>query len=262
MARYPRRKSDSKVYHVMLRGIDRMPLFFDNEDRIRFLETMDRMNQEKQYEIYAYCLMDNHLHLLIQEGEDTLQRSLKRIGVSYAYYYNKKYVRIGHVFQDRFRSEAIEDDSYLLAAIRYIHNNPVKAGIVVGALDYPWSSYHEYIKYGKNSERVNTKVLLDMFSLDETNATKELIKFTNEPYEDKFIDIDNKAEKPEKTVRNGPNVIEELLKCRGHSLSEIRYLKDRVKRDEILRELKGKSSMSVRELSRHLGIGKDIIFRA
>ena len=66
-----------------------MPLFYDNEDRIRLLETVDRMKKQDEYEIYAYCLMDNYVHLLLKEGEDTIQRSLKRIGVSYAYYYNK-----------------------------------------------------------------------------------------------------------------------------------------------------------------------------
>ena len=79
--------------------------------------------------------MDNHIPFLLKEGEDTIQRSLKRIGVSYAYYYNKKYARIGHVFQERFRSETIEEDSYLLVAVGYTHNNPMKAGIMKRAID-------------------------------------------------------------------------------------------------------------------------------
>lgn len=174
------------------------------------------MKKEGEYEIYAYCLMDNHIHLLIKEGEDTIQRSVKRIGVSYAYYFNKKYARIGHVFQDRFRSETIEDDKYLMSVVRYIHNNPVKAGIVEKALDYPWSSYHEYLKSGKELKIVNTKVLLAMLSLNEINAIKQLMEFTNEQNEDAFIDLDNKVDKPEKPVRNDVRLIEELLKSHGY----------------------------------------------
>ncbi len=73
--------------------------------------------------------MDNHVHIVIKEQKDTISRIMKRIGASYAHYYNKKYKRVGHVFQDRYKGETIEDEKYLLAVIRYIHNSPKKAGI-------------------------------------------------------------------------------------------------------------------------------------
>jgi len=246
----------------MLRGIARMPLFYGDEDRIRFLDTLARMKQDQQYELYAYCLMDNHIHLLLKEGEETVQKSLKRIGVSYAYYFNNKFNRVGHVFQDRFRSESIEDDNYFLAASRYIHKNPVKVGIVKKAIDYPWSSFREYIKLGNYSELVKRKLLLDMFSHDENNAIKMLIDFTNQMTPDKFIDIDNKNEKPEKMFRDPVELIEQALKNKGYKLSEIKDIKDKAKRNQILRELKKNTSISGREIARILGISKDIISRA
>ncbi len=262
MARYARRKSSSKIYHIMLRGINRMLVFLDDHDRYRFLDTIDRMKKEGEYEILAYCLMGNHVHLIMKEGKDTIEISLKRIGVSYAYFFNKKYHRVGHVFQDRFRSEAIEDDSYLIAAARYIHNNPVKAGMVERVWDYPWSSYHDYVKTGQASEKVNTEILLSIFSEDETVAIRLFKEYTNQTSEDKFIDIDNNIEKPEKQVLNPVLIVEELLKSHGYKLDEIRYLEDKKKRDQTLREIKEKSPLSVRELSRLLGISKDIIYRA
>lgn len=271
MPRYARRKSNSEVYHVMLRGINRMLIFYDDDDRTKFLETMDRMKKEGEFEIYAYCLMDNHIHLLIKEGEDTVQRALKRIGVSYAYYFNKKYARVGHVFQDRFRSEAIEDESYLMTAARYIHNNPVQAGIVERAGDYRWSSYREYLISGQKSRRVNVDVILEMFSRNERDAVVKFAEFTNEIINEstteEFIDIDNTAEKPEMQVRSAASatsksILEELLKSHGYRVTEFRNLKDKVKRDEILREIKEKSPMSIREMAKMLGISKDIIFRA
>jgi len=138
----------------MLRGINRTEIFFDDEDRNRFIDTLQRMKEKGEYEIYAYCLMDNHVHLLIKEKREPINRAMKRIGVSYAYYFNKKYRRVGHLFQDRYRSEAVEKETYLLAAVRYIHNNPVIAGLVKRAGDYPWSSYSVLCRRKNRNRRV------------------------------------------------------------------------------------------------------------
>lgn len=105
--------------------------------------------------------MDNHAHLLVNEGEDEISRIIKRIGTSYVYYFNKKYGRVGHLFQDRFKSEAIEDDSYLLAVVRYIHNNPVKAGIVKNASSYRWSSFNAYIEEGIPQNFIDRDLVLE-----------------------------------------------------------------------------------------------------
>lgn len=265
MPRYARKKSRSNVYHVMLRGIDRMPLFLDNEDRMRFLNSLDRMKKEGEYEIFAYCLMSNHIHLLIKEGKDTIERSMKRIGVSYSYYFNKKYNRVGHIFQDRFRSEAIEDDGYLLVACRYIHNNPVKGRIVEKASDYLWSSYHDYINYKKKSERVNTRFILQMLSENEANAVNKFIELTNETISEELIDIDNKAENKEKIENPAVYtnaIISQLLRQYSYTIDDIKSIKEKPLRNEVLKYLKNRTSLSVRELSKILGISKDIIFRA
>lgn len=129
MPRQARILNEKNVYHVMLRGNNREKIFIDNEDKQRIIETIRLKKKDREFFLYAYCVMDNHIHLVIREGEDSLSRIVKRIGVSYAYYFNKKYNRIGHVFQGRFKSENIEDDKYLLCAIRYVHRNPVKAGL-------------------------------------------------------------------------------------------------------------------------------------
>ncbi|MFT9497995.1 transposase, partial [Anaerosolibacter sp.] len=91
MPRYARRQSASKVYHVMIRGNERKEIFHDDEDRIRFLDTLRLMGEDDNYHIYAYCLMDNHVHVVIGEEKDSIQRTMKRISVSYVYYFNKKY---------------------------------------------------------------------------------------------------------------------------------------------------------------------------
>ena len=104
MPRVSRKLSRSKVYHVMVRGNERKKIFIDDEDRERFISTIREKNKERKFLVYAFCLMDNHIHLLINEGQDQITKIMQRIGVSYAYYFNKKYKRTGHLFQDRFKS--------------------------------------------------------------------------------------------------------------------------------------------------------------
>jgi putative transposase len=182
--------------------------------------------------------------------------------VSYAYYFNKKYSRVGHIFQDRYRSESIENDAYLLSVIRYIHNNPVKAVITKRSEDYAWSSYNKYLNPSEPDEIVETQTILSMFSDDEHTALKNFIKFSTEPTNEEFMDINNNLEIPEKPVENKKLIVEQLLKANGCKLREVKTLKDKERRNELLRIIKQRSLISSRELSKILGISKDIIFRS
>lgn len=129
MPRTARKQSESGIFHAMLRGIDRRIIFQDDEDCVKILQCLVACQKVCGFTLYAYCLMGNHVHLLLREGKEPLSQIFKRLGVRYVYWYNWKYKRTGHLFQDRFKSEPIEDDAYFLAALRYIYQNPVKAGI-------------------------------------------------------------------------------------------------------------------------------------
>ena len=129
MARTARAVGDSGIYHVMLRGINRQRIFEDDEDREKFLEILKKSKEKDGFDLLAWCLMPNHVHLLIKENEVKLGTIFRRIGASYVYWYNGKYERTGHLFQDRFKSEPVEDDAVSLTVIRYIHRDPVKAGL-------------------------------------------------------------------------------------------------------------------------------------
>ena len=126
-----------------MRGINRQDIFYDQGDYQRFLGTLGRVRTDK-FEVYGYCLMSNHVHLLIREKSEEIPQIMKRIGTSYVWWYNRKYQRTGHVFQGRYGSECVEDDEYLLTVIRYIHQNPVKAGMISEPEDYRWSSIQAY----------------------------------------------------------------------------------------------------------------------
>lgn len=258
MARFPRDKGDSGIYHIMIRGVNKMNLFDNKYEKLKFLEIISRMKSQQEFSLYAYCIMNNHAHLLLKEEMDSLSRSIQRISVSYSYYYNKKEERIGPLFQGRFRSEKIENDEYLLECIRYIHNNPVKANIVSRPEEYISSSYNIYINRDDDElELIDTQFPLSIFSEDKSKALKKFIDFTNEKSKIYFIDFDDnyKEVSPEK-------IIDSILKKYNHSIESLRIDKDRNNRDLILSDLKEGTSLSVVEISGILGISKDIIYRA
>src|SRR5665811_2065044 len=110
MPREARELSKSGIYHILMRGINRQNIFEDEEDCEKFTQTLYRYKEISKYEIYAYCLMGNHMNLLIKNGQESLEQVMRRICGSYVYWYNKKYDRIGNLFQDRFKSKPVEDD--------------------------------------------------------------------------------------------------------------------------------------------------------
>jgi len=114
MARQRRTISDTGIYHIMLRGNEGKNIFADREDKQRFLDDVMIKWQETGFSLYGYCLMNNHVHILLDAKDQDLSIIMKGIAVRYAFFYNTKHRRIGHVFQDRFRSEPVEDDRYLL----------------------------------------------------------------------------------------------------------------------------------------------------
>lgn len=153
MARKLREKSRSGIYHVCLRGVNKQRIFEWPEDYeamyriLNYTQTRDTEGVEVEqpnFYLYAYCLMDNHVHLLIQPSNGLeLGQVVKRINVAYAMHFNNHYERVGHLFQDRYKSEPVDDREYFFELIRYIHNNPVKAQICRTPDLYPHSSFCE-----------------------------------------------------------------------------------------------------------------------
>lgn len=146
MARKPRELSASGVYHVMWRGIDRQQIFLDDADSIKFLALCAAVLNE-WFQILAFCLMGNHLHLLIKTKKDTpeaMEIAMKKLGIRYAQYFNRRYLRVGPAFQGRYKSVPVQTRNYFLRVMRYIHQNPVKAGLCESPEEYPWSSYIDY----------------------------------------------------------------------------------------------------------------------
>ena len=140
MPRPPRLEFADALYHVTARGNERRAIFRDDRDREDYLSRIAFYRVKFGFRLLSYCLMTNHVHLAIRTGEAPLSRIMAGLHSSYAQRFNRRHHRVGHLFQGRYSSFLVQEDRYLLTVIRYIHRNPVRAGIVRHARDYPWSS--------------------------------------------------------------------------------------------------------------------------
>jgi len=255
MPRHARRLSEKGIYHVMLRGNNKEKIFIDDYDKSRMVDTLSEKKKISGYYLYAYCIMDNHLHIILREGNETISKAIKRIASSYAHYFNKKYKKIGHVFQDRYLSECIEDDRYLLAAVRYVHQNPVKAGI--GSLKgYKWSSYAHYIN--GNDTIVDTSEILEMISSNNAKAIREFVRFNNEVADERFIDFAGDKEINEANISE---FINSFLMARNIALEELKETGNRDIRDELIKGLVERSNLSKRAIASALGLNRELVRR-
>jgi len=191
MPRTRRIKSETGIYHVVLRGNNKQTIFEDEEDNEMFLLTLDQYKEKSGYKLLAYCLMGNHIHLLMKTEDESLGQCFKRIGASYVYWYNMKYYRVGHLFQDRYKSEAVETDEYLRAVIRYIHWNPLKARMTEKLEDYNWSSYRQYLGLC-DEQHVDKDFVLALFNEDKNQAVVAFKLFNEIETDDRCLDITNK----------------------------------------------------------------------
>lgn len=251
MPRKARKRSSSGVYHIMWRGINRQTIFEDDEDRRKFLETLKKYRDISQYELYGYCLMDNHVHLLMRESEETISSVIKRISSSYVYWYNMKYERCGHLFQERFKSESVEDCNYFKIVLRYIHQNPMKAGLARNVFESKWTSINEYLK---KASLVDVDVGFGKFSYDRKSAIKMFIQYMNHSNGDQCLDDTVKIRISDQEVREYHNQLGII------NNSTIQRM-EKGARDEVLSKLKKLNGVSVRQLSRITGISKSVIDR-
>lgn len=250
MPRQARQKSGTGIYHVMLRGVNKQNIFEDDEDRLKFLTTIKYYKKISNYKVYGYCLMNNHIHLLLKENEETLSTILRRISSSYVRWYNEKYLRCGHLFQERFKSEVVETQAYFLTVLRYIHQNPIKAGMTKN-LQYKWSSYQDYLH-----DPIYTDIdfVLQFFSIERSEALKSFQNYMNKINNDTCMDFYDKRNVTDKEI------IEQIQKLGIKNISELQKLK-KDQRDEIIGLIKKIEGVRIRQLSRITGLSKSVIGR-
>lgn len=235
--------SETGYYHVVVRGVNKQNIFFDNEDRKLFINLIKKYCKRLNVKVHAYCLMDNHVHLELEDMEYNISVFMQSICSVYARMFNRKYDRIGHLFQSRFASEVINSNSYFLTVFRYILNNPIKAGICKG-LDYEWSSF-KYLWRKKSF--IEKRFILDMFE-NKRLFFQYLLQEKNEV----CLEIELRpSEKKEETV----TLIKRLL-CSDNPIIAPDLPKKVIV--EKIRVLK-KAKISFRMISRITGISMNIV---
>jgi putative transposase len=251
MPRQARKKSMTGIYHVMLRGINKQTIFEDDEDRRRFIYTVLRYKKEYDFDLFAYCLMDNHVHLLLKEKEIALSDIIKNLSSSYVYWYNTKYDRCGHLFQGRFRSENVETTPYFLKVLRYIHQNPLKAGLARNAFSSKWTSIHEYIS---PSSPLNTAAVLKLFSKNKDESIILFKEYMNALNQDECLEDIPSSRKTDEQL------ISYMREIGIHNTSMLQQM-NKPQRNTILKELRKLEGVSDRQLSRVTGVSRSIIQR-
>lgn len=186
MPRPPRLFSNSKVYHIIIKGIDDQEIFYDDQDRKFFLKQISKTKLEFNYIVYSYCLMGNHVHMIIKCQDIFLSKAIQSLLIRYVYYFNKKYKRKGTLVQNRFKSKNIENLQYFIDVCRYVHRNPENARLEI-TQNYQWSSYKEYI--GK-AKIIKKEVLLHYFNNDVNKFIEDTTKTVNENNIENYIEYE------------------------------------------------------------------------
>lgn len=163
MARPLRVEYEGAVYHVTSRGNAREPIYQTDKDRLRFLKILGDVIDRFHWICHAYCLMQNHFHLLIETPEADLSRGMQLLNGVYTQWFNQTHRRVGHLYQGRFKAILVEKEAYLLELARYIVLNPVRAGITKKATDWPWSSYRATSGQTKGPDWLTVDWLLSQF---------------------------------------------------------------------------------------------------
>jgi REP element-mobilizing transposase RayT len=251
MPRKARRVAQSGIYHVMMRGINHQQIFEEDEDYRVFLRILRKCKNISGFKILAYCLMGNHIHLLIKEDEEKLELIFKRIGVRFVKWYNQKYQRCGHLFQDRFKSEVVDDERYLITVAGYIHQNPVKSGLVKEVRDYQWSSWPEY--EGQSGH----PVICDIYSVLKRLNAENVYEWVTMPVNEDFIlDVDSKTN----SVITDDELKSYIVEMTGLLTSQDISTLPKPERNRILKDLCNYGA-SVRQIARVTGVAYGVVYR-
>ena len=244
MSRKARMKSESGIYHILMRGKNRQDIFKAYEDRYAYLERMLRCREKSNISIFAYCMMNNHVHLLVKEGDEDISQTIKNINASYAHWFNKKYEKSGSLFQDRYLSEQVENDDYFLTVLRFIHQNPVRIGMPI---EY-FTSYEDYLyQHGI----IDTAFALEKF---DQSITK-FAEFVTAKNDDICLDI---SEEIPVTDDQANEIIKAVLVSDDHRIIFTLSKKDR---NDALREMK-EQRLSIRQIERLTGVNRGVIQKA
>ena len=244
MPRKAREKKPGAVYHVLMRGQDSKALFRSENDYAYFIQKLRSCLDECDLELFGYCLMPDHAHLLVLENRDDMAGFFRRLCTAYACHFNLKHKRAGHVFRGRYITRILENEDQLRQALRRIHTEPMRAGFRGEAWEYPWSSLSTVLNGGDPG-------LLSPAPADDDPAGEPeegIAALITEPYNEKKPLTDKQAEKVMKKVAHAKKLMELPIMTRKMRNAWLRRLR--------------REGMSVTQISRYTGLGRNIVSRA
>lgn len=245
MPRKPRIIQLSQYYHIMCQGINKEHIFKKDAYKEKYLKTIIEKSKKLNINIISYCVMNNHVHLIINSDKiSNISKFMQKVNTTYSIFYNKENKRVGYVFRDRFLSRGINDLRDLFVCIRYVHYNPIKAGIANKLQDYKYSSYNEFFRKSKVINEITIRELFD--------TEKNFRNYFNNIHEDKNGSQYETSEK-EKIYE----YVKEIEKMYRINISEIWANKELLKK--IVQEAREKTKVSVRELAEILNVSKSTI---
>lgn len=241
MARIPKKDMNTSFFHIMVQGINKEYIFNSQEDKKKYMKTMKEIKEEIDIMILAYCIMDNHTHILFHEEEiNQLVNFMQRVNLLYAKYYNKKYNRVGYVFRDRYKTQPIYTEKHLYSCVKYIHNNPVKANLCDKPEKYNYSSYCKNIFYTNTELEKNVRKII----MGNDYQEDELDEFD-------FLEIEQNKEERCKEI------LDKIIT--KNSIVQDDWKNDREWLKEIVKELKCNYDISFRTIEKVIGIGRETL---
>ena len=245
MARKPRIEYPGAFYHVIARGNRKEPIFLNDEDRQHLLDRLKGYKNRYSFILYAYVLMDNHIHLLMETREIPLSKVMQGVLQSYTQWYNKKYQTVGHLFQGRYKAMLCDKNTYLLSLVRYIHINCVRAGLVKDPSKYKWSSHRVYLGLDR-SDLVDVDFVLSQFAKNRRRAVKLYREFVME-----WIDmgrIDSFYQVVDQRILGEDDFVIKVKKRVGEELRREEYIHKNKTLSDIAKVVKGMTGMSLEDL--------------
>jgi putative transposase len=273
MARPLRIEFAGAVYHLTARGNARADIYGDDSDRRQFLSLLHNTVNRYDWYCHAYCLMGNHYHLLIETNTPTLSKGMKFLNGTYTQYFNRRHRRVGHVFQGRFKAILVQKDSYLLELARYIALNPVRAGMVRNASEWPWSSYRATAGYDENDACLTTEWILAGFAITRKVAQQRYRDFVKEgkgqssPWQqlknqiylgdDNFVNDMQRKLDPDQSLKDIPK------KQKQAPIKPLAHFAERyTTRDESMAQAYWSGHYTLAQVSEHFGVSYATVSRA
>ena len=260
MARKPRIEHKGAFYHIIVRGNQKQKIFKDKQDYLNYLKILSNYKKRYQFLLYSYMLMSNHLHLLIETGKVPLSKILQGINQSCTIYFNRKYKTVGHLFQGRYKSILCDRDAYLISLMKYIHLNPVRAGMVKRPEEYQWSSHNFYTQKKETDELIDTDRVLRMFSEDKTIARKYYRAFMGDKINVKKEEVYNTVDY---RILGGEKFVDKVMDIYDGELTNTRINK-KYRLFDISREIEKIHGITLKQIrqkskSRDISLGRKLL---